>query len=212
MTCVHILWDLGGTLLDTYPVVDRALACAVHGAGEPSDAALEEVARLTRVSSGHAIETLAQRYGVPEDILRAAYESTKATWEVTPPPVMDGAREVMDAVRAGGGLNLVATHRPRESAVALMEKVGVEVDDLVCASDGFARKPDPAMVQELLRRHALDPSAVIAVGDRPGDVAAAQSALVRGVLLETPGIALDALGADRIGSLRELLPLLGRLG
>lgn len=208
---LSIIWDLGGTLLDTYPVVDRALASAVHGPGEPSAEALEEVARLTRVSSGHAIETLAQRYGVPEAELRTAYESTKATWEVTPPPVTDGAREVIAAVRAGGGLNLVATHRPRESAVALIEKVEIEVDDLICASDGFARKPDPAMAQELLRRHALDPSAVLAVGDRPGDVAAAQSAGVRGVLLETPGIALDAPGATRIGSLRELLPLVTRL-
>lgn len=208
---LSIIWDLGGTLLDTYPVVDRALASAVHGPGEPSDEALEEVARLTRVSSGHAIETLAQRYGVPEAELRTAYESTKATWEVTAPPVTNGAREVIAAVRAGGGLNLVATHRPRESALALIEKVEIEVNDLVCASDGFARKPDPAMALELLRRHALDPSAVLAVGDRPGDVAAAQSAGVRGVLLETPGIALDAPGAARIGSLRELLPLVTRL-
>src|SRR5690606_19387342 len=46
---VSIIWDLGGTLLDTYPVVDRALASVVDG-GEPRDATLEEVARLTRVS------------------------------------------------------------------------------------------------------------------------------------------------------------------
>lgn len=203
-----VIWDLGGTLLDTYPVVDRALASALHGV-EVSAAALDDVARLTRVSSGHAIETLAQRHGVPEADLRAAYESTKATWRVSPPPAMDGAREVLAAVRAGGGLNLVATHRPRESAVTLLREVGLEVDDLVCASDGFARKPDPAMALELLRRHALDPTDTIAVGDRPGDIAAARAAGVRGVLLETPGIVLEAPGAQRIGSLRELIPLVG---
>lgn len=203
-----VIWDLGGTLLDTYPVVDRALAGAVHGEAEPSPAGLDEVARLTRVSSGHAIETLARRHGVPEADLRAAYESTKATWLVSPPPVMDGAREAMAAVHAGGGLNLVATHRPRDSATSLLAEVGLEVDDLVCASDGFARKPDPAMAIELLRRHVLDPAEVIAVGDRPADVAAAQAAGIRGVLLETPGIPLDAPGAERIRSLRELMGLL----
>lgn len=203
-----VIWDLGGTLLDTYPVVDRALASAVHGDDEVSAADIKEVAELTRISSGHAIETLAHRHGVPEADLRDAYEGTKATWRFSPPPVMDGAREVMAAVRAAGGLNLVATHRHRNSATTLLEEVGLEVDDMVCASDGFPRKPDPAMVLELLGRQALDPADVIAVGDRPGDVAAAQSAGVCGVLLTTPGIVLDAPGADRIGSLRELLELI----
>lgn len=211
-----VIWDLGGTLLDTYPVVDRALASAVRGGdlsgdGVVSDAAIEEVARLTRISSGHAIETLSRRHGVPEADLRAAYESTKATWQVSPPPVMDGARAAMAAVHAAGGLNLVATHRPRDSATTLLAEVGLKVDDMVCASDGFPRKPDPAMVLDLLRRHGLDPADVMAVGDRPGDVAAAQAAGVRGVLLSTPGIVLDAPGVDRIGSLHDVLELIAEL-
>ena len=56
---------------------------------------------------------------------------------------MAGAAEVMAAVRRGGGLNLVATHRDRASAENLFHALGVQVDDLVCAPDGFARKPDP---------------------------------------------------------------------
>lgn len=203
-----VIWDLGGTLLDTYPVVDRALAQTVAdgGAGGPvSEEDLHAVALLTRVSSGHAIETLAQRHGIPEQELRAAYEATKETWRHAPPPVTTGAREVMAAVHAGGGLNLVSTHRDRASATELLERTGLVVDDLVCAPDGFPRKPDPAMVLELLRRHALDPADVTAVGDRPADVLAAQAAGVRGVLLETPGVPLEAPGAERVTDLRALL-------
>lgn len=206
-----LIWDLGGTLLDTYPVVDRALAEAVRadtGGDRVSDADLHEVALLTRVSSGHAIETLARRHGIPEEDLRSAYESTKQTWRQDPPPVTPGAEEVIAAVRTAGGLNLVATHRDRASATQLLEEVGLEVDDMVCAPDGYPRKPDPAMVLELLRRHRLDPGRVLAVGDRPGDVGAAEAAGVRGVLLETPGVPLEAPGARRITALDELLPML----
>lgn len=203
-----VIWDLGGTLVDTYPDVDRALADAVHGEGAVGEDELHEVAQLTRVSSGHAIGTLARRHGIPESSLRAAYEKTKETWRESPPPVVAGAQEVLAAVRAAGGLNLVATHRDRASATQLLAALGLEVDDLVCAPDGFERKPDPAMVLELLRRHALDPARVLAVGDRPGDVAAARRAGVRGVLLQTPGIPLEAPGADRITSLGEVLALL----
>lgn len=206
-----MIWDLGGTLLDTYPVVDRALATAVRegtGGGEVTAADLHEVATLTRVSSGQAITTLARRHDIPEDDLRAAYESTKETWRLDPPPVMGGAGRVMTVVRDRGGLNLVATHRERESATELLDEVGLQVDDMVCAPDGFPRKPDPAMVLELLRRHALDPREVLAVGDRPADVAAAETAGVRGVLLETPGVALEAPGAERVSSLLEVVGLI----
>lgn len=204
-----VIWDLGGTLLDTYPVVDRALARAVTGGGEPEPSLLDEVARLTRVSSGHAISELSVRHGVPEVALREAYAATRETWRHDPPAPMAGAEEVLAAVRAGGGSNLVATHRDRQSALELLSAAGLEVDDLVSASDGFPRKPDPAMVAELLRRHDLDPADVLMVGDRPADVEAAGSAGVLGVLLVTAGVEHGHPGIRRVGALEELLGLIG---
>jgi HAD superfamily hydrolase (TIGR01509 family) len=197
-----VIWDLGGTLVDTYPDVDRALASALEA--EPGEDLLHEVALLTRRSSSYAISTLAARHGVPERRLRTAYEATKLHWQEHPPPVQVGARELLRAVHAAGGLNLVATHRERGSATALLEALELPIDDLVCAPDGFPRKPDPAMVFALLERHALAPEECLAVGDRPADVDAAAAAGVRGVLLETPGVPLDAGDAERITALSDL--------
>ncbi len=201
-----LIWDLGGTLVDTYPDVDRALAGALRA--DPDRELLHEVAVLTRRSSSEAITELAARHEVPEARLRTAYEATKEKWARRPPPLKDGAREVLAAVRERGGLNLVATHRDRESAAALLAAHGLEVDDLVCAPDGHPRKPAPDMVLYLLARHGLTAGECLAVGDRPADVEAARAAGVEGVLLETPGIPLEAPGARRIHSLRDLIPLL----
>lgn len=198
-----VIWDLGGTLVDTYPDVDRALATAIRP--EPDDALLHEVALLTRRSSSEAISTLAQRHGLAEETLRAAYEGTKQRWREHPPPAMAGARELLAAVRDGGGLNLVSTHRERDSALALLDALDLTVDDVVCAPDGYPRKPDPAMVRALLSRHELEPGECLVVGDRPGDVEAARAGGVRGVLLETPGVPLEAGDAERITALSELL-------
>lgn len=203
-----VIWDLGGTLVDTYPDVDRALASALDA--QPEEKLLHEVAQLTRISSSHAISTLAARYQVAERRLRTAYEATKLHWQEHPPPVTAGAHELLEAVHRSGGVNLVATHRERGSATALIEALGLPIDDLVCAPDGFARKPDPAMVLALLARHSLAPTECLAVGDRPGDVAAARAAGVRGVLLETVGIALDAGDAERVTSLHAVRALLDR--
>lgn len=200
-----VIWDLGGTLANTYPDVDRALAAVISA--EPGESLLQEVAQLTRRSSGEAISTLARRHAVSEHALREAYDGTKARWVDQPPPVMDGAREVLAAVGATGGLNLVATHRERDSAEALLDSLGLAVDDLVCAPDGYARKPDPAMVHALLGRHHLEPGECLAVGDRPADLEAARSAGVPGVLLRTPGVPLRAVHAEHIDHLSELLVL-----
>lgn len=202
-----IIWDMGGTLVDTYGDVDRTLAEAATG--RTDEATLHEVAQLTRVSSGHAISELAARYEVDEQTLRSAYDALKDRWRDQPAPVMDGAREVMAAVSRGGGLNLVATHRSRESAQILLDALGLTMDDMICAPDGHPRKPDPEMNEALLQRHGLSPAQALAVGDRPGDIRAAQAAGIRAVLLATPDLPQDLPeGAERITDLRELLPLL----
>lgn len=201
-----LIWDLGGTLVDTYPDVDRALAEVLRP--EPDEELLHEVAMLTRRSSSEAVTELAARHDVPEARLRAAYEATKRHWARRPPPLMDGAREVLEAVRDAGGLNLVATHRDRDSAMGLLSSLGLEVQDMVCAPDGYPRKPAPDMVLALLARHGSAPGECLAVGDRPADVQAAATAGVDGVLLETPGIPLAAPGMRRIHSLRSLIPML----
>nr|WP_106507999.1 HAD hydrolase-like protein [Brachybacterium timonense] len=203
-----IIWDFGGTLFDTYPDLDRALCRTVFADDAPEH--LLEVGRLTRVSTGHAVRELSRRFGVAEQELRQAQADVKDAWMSEPAPLMEGACEVMHAVHTAGGLNLVATHRDRASAEQLLQARGVHVDDMVCAPDGFPRKPDPTMHRELLRRHGLEPEGVGAVGDRPADAQAATGAGVRPFLLLSPGIELRADGAEPIQSLCEILTWLGR--
>ncbi|UEJ83218.1 HAD-IA family hydrolase [Brachybacterium halotolerans subsp. kimchii] len=203
-----IIWDLGGTLLDTYPDVDRALArAAFRDRTEVSPRQIAEVAQLTRVSSAHALDVLSARHGVPRQVLQTAYGQVAVQWREHPPPAMAGAREVMDAVRADGGVNLVATHRDAAGARMLLDAAGLEVEDLVCAPDGFARKPDPQMLRVLIARHRPDPARVLAVGDLPVDVDAARAAGVPVVLLETPGIRQPMSTAPRITRLVQLLDM-----
>lgn len=203
-----IIWDFGGTLFDTYPDLDRALCHAVFA--DDATEHLLQVGRLTRVSTGHAVRELSRRFGVAEQDLLQALADVKNVWRTEPAPLMEGACEVMHTVHTAGGLNLVATHRDRGSAEQLLQARGVHVDDMICAPDGFPRKPDPTMHQELLRRHGLDPEDVGAVGDRSADAQAAAGAGVRAFLLLSPGIDLNADGAEAIRSLREILTWLER--
>ncbi|MCI1746664.1 MAG: HAD-IA family hydrolase [Acidipropionibacterium sp.] len=206
-----IIWDMGGTLVDTYPEVDRALARAVWGDG-PTPEQLHEVSTLRSTSIAHAIDVLSNRHEVDRRVLDEAYSALKHRWESRPAPLMDGAVEVMAAVHAAGGLNLVATHRDRTSAGALLDGLGLHPDDLICAPDGYPRKPDPTMFQLLMRRHRLRAADVLCVGDRPIDVEAAEAAGLAGALLVPEGdVRTQDLpkGCLVISSLRDLLTQIG---
>ncbi|AZZ39920.1 haloacid dehalogenase [Acidipropionibacterium jensenii] len=207
-----IIWDMGGTLIDTYPEVDRALAEAVWGP-HPAAEQIHRVSLLRAESIAHAIDVLATRHGIDRSRLDDAYSALKRRWAIHPAPVMDGAVEVMAAVHAAGGLNLVATHRDRTSAQALLDALGLRPDDMVCAPDGFPRKPSPAMNLLLMRRHHLVAHQVLCVGDRPIDVEAAAAAGLAGALLvpdgeETPVPRLPE-GSVVISALTDLLAMIG---
>ena len=79
-----ILWDMGGTLFDTYPYVDSAFARVTAQGGHEID--IDEIGRLTRVSRGHAIEALSARTGIPPVAFEDSYELVKEGWlaEVLP--------------------------------------------------------------------------------------------------------------------------------
>ncbi len=212
MVVRHILWDMGGTLLDTYPTVEHALSEVVAGhGGVVSDA---DVAALTRGtphgSIGGAMSELARRFDIDRAEFVAAYDALKKAWKTKPPPVMPGAAAVLAEVRRLGGLNLVVTHRDRASAEALLAATGLVIDDMICAPDGYPRKPDPTMCNEMLRRHGLDPQECIAVGDRDLDVLSSMAAGIPSVRLATFAVPPPApKGATTIKSLVELLALLG---
>lgn len=203
----HVFWDMGGTLVDTYPALDSALAAVVRAHGGAVDVA--EVSRLTRVSTGHAVATLAARFGVPEAEFEAAEDELKAQWRLDPAPAMPGARQLLHDVRAAGGLNLVVTHRDRASAQSLLDGLGLEADDLISTTDGYPRKPDPAMYLAMLQRHGLDPAGCLAVGDRPIDADAAAAAGLATATLESPEAPVEDRADHSVATLDELRPLLG---
>lgn len=199
----HVFWDMGGTIVNTYPQLDAALAAVArrHGAAITE----HDVALLTRRSTGHAIATLAARSGADQVEFREAEAQLKANWRTSPPPAMPGVRAVMNLVP---GLNLVVTHRVRTSALSLLHSLHIAVDDLVCAPDGYPRKPDPTMHLALVERHGLDVAECIAVGDRPIDEAAAHAAGMAAVMLRTPRMPRDNDAEFQIESLAELTPML----
>jgi putative hydrolase of the HAD superfamily len=94
---------------------------------------------------------------------------------------------------------------------SILAEVGLGglIDEIVVSAEVGAKKPDPAIVEAALRRLRCPARKALMVGDSPEtDVAAAQAAGVRPVLLDRVGTAAETPGIERLFTLEGLDELL----
>lgn len=205
MIFTHIIWDAGGTLFDTYPATTAAFLSTL--AERNIHAPAERVSGLARISQHHAAQTLALEYGLDEAWLWSAYRKHLESAPPAQQPPFPGARELCRLVQQRGGLNLIATHRARRLTERLLDAHDMRslFAGLLSTSDGYPRKPDPALLLALVEQHRLDPAQTLAVGDREIDIQAGKNAGLLTCLYRGRG----SLPADlEIHDYAELIPYL----
>jgi phosphoglycolate phosphatase-like HAD superfamily hydrolase len=214
----NIIWDVDGTLFDTYPAIAGAFRAALRDLD--ADASLDRITALARESLATCAATLARSAGLDrnafEDAFLRHYEAIPADAQ----PPFAGAREVCERICWLDGDNVIVTHRGARQTAALLAAAGLDayISGCITASDGFPRKPDPAAFRAILERHDLDPAETLAIGDRTIDIEAGRAAGVLTACFAPPettggtardpgaGIAADLLVTD----LRELAAALVR--
>lgn len=180
----NIVWDVDGTLFDTYPAIAQSYHQAVTDLG--GDVPLDWILQAARVTVSHCVSSLAERCGLPEaEIARKAdayYDQTQASDQ----PPMPGVLDICRYIRSVGGKNLIVTHRGRRSLDELLEvhHMADLFSGCITRDDGYPRKPDPAAFSATVELHKLDLSETINVGDREIDIIAGQGAGIFSCLFE----------------------------
>lgn len=172
----NILWDVDGTLFDTYPAITYAISQALNGLGQ--SAALNVLDSLARQSIEHCLATLAQRFDLDRGLLRQRYLAAYAALPLANQPPMPGVEAVCAAIVRRGGLNVAVTHRDVRTTQTLLDAHGLALyfAGIVSVEQGYPRKPDPAMALAALERFGLDRAATLMIGDRELDVQAGRAA------------------------------------
>jgi phosphoglycolate phosphatase-like HAD superfamily hydrolase len=184
----HVIWDVDGTLFDTYPAIVGSLHAAATDLGAP--VALDETHALALIEVDHCLKVLAATYDLPLDLLADGFARH---YQQTPPadqPPFDGAAEACRLIQARGGLNLIVTHRRRAGLDRLLAANGMAdlFADIISHDDGFPRKPDPSAFLTLIERHHLPREETLAIGDRELDILAAQAAGLSAALVGTAAV------------------------
>lgn len=172
----NILWDFDGTLVDTYPAMTYALSSALREMG--ISMAFNTIDSLVRRSLPDCVETIHKRYGAPIENIEAGFRAHYRLIPALRQPLFPGVAEVCRAVIAGGGANVIVTHRAVESSTQILEAHAVAhlFAGVISSQDGYPRKPDPAMIREALSGYHLDPAQTLMVGDRELDIQAGEAA------------------------------------
>lgn len=172
----NLIWDVDGTLFDTYPAIELAFQAAAGDLG--AQVPRERIAELVQVSLDHCLEVLAATCRLSAGELETAFASRYAARSIHDSPPFPGVIDVCRRVRAIGGINVIVTHRRRSSTEALLVANGMDglFAGLLTAEEGYPRKPDPAMFLAALDAHALVPAETMGVGDRALDVEGARAA------------------------------------
>ncbi|MFD1431828.1 HAD hydrolase-like protein [Lacticaseibacillus yichunensis] len=200
---VNAIWDLDGTLYDTYPVMMAALHDVLQEAGLTiAPAALLREAKETSVFA--IAGRVAPALGTTRDQLLATYHDREKQRLLEAEPYPETAA-VLQAIIKAGGNNLLMTHRD-DSAWALLAK-----DDLrelflggVTARLQLPRKPDPAAINYLLARHQLNPVVTAMIGDRRLDVLAGQRAGVQTIYFNVDGLNDAPMATYQVEHLHEI--------
>lgn len=192
-----LLFDLDGTLLDTFPLILEAQNGALAEHGEPPLAA-EDLRPLIGMPLHRQMETLRGMTGPKVDAIHEAYYRRFADLIEGGVAVYPGVRETLAAV-SGRRIGTMTTRR-QKVADRMLEVAGLrEHFHRVVGGDEVSR-PKPASDLPLLAAKSLGrrPSDCVAVGDAPVDILAGRAAGMRTVA------AMYGYGDER--SLRQAKP------
>jgi phosphoglycolate phosphatase-like HAD superfamily hydrolase len=175
----HIIWDVDGTLLDTYPAMSAAFqkALADFGASAP----LPEIDSLARVEVFHCASVLASRFSLDTDEFISAFGKHYIAVSPADQPPFPGVRLVCEQIVAAGGAHAIVTHRNAGTLAALLaaHDLSAFFVESIARDDGYPRKPDPAAHLAILQHQHLDPVETLSIGDRELDILAGRAAGTR---------------------------------
>ena len=183
------IWDLDGTLLDSYKIIVDSLYQIYLEKGIKLDKK-EILFDVINESVSYFIKKMESIYGIPFDDLKDRYSIISGAEKLNI-KAMNHALEILKFLKDKGIPNYVFTHRGKttESVLKNIEMFSY-FDEIVNSLNAFPRKPNPDGLNYLIDKYHLDKENTYYVGDRPIDIKCANNAGVKSILyIPTDGVA-----------------------
>ena len=174
------IWDLDGTLLDSYEAILSGIEETFCQFSILYD---KEKVRdfILKYSVQDLLEQVAEERNLDAKELNQVRSQSLAEKNVQV-VLMLGAREVLAWADEAGIMQFVYTHKG-DNAFTILRDLGLEsyFTEILTSQSGFSRKPSPEVATYLLDKYELNPRTTYYIGDRTLDVEFAQNSGIQSI-------------------------------
>lgn len=199
MTKRAFIWDLDGTLLDSYDAILAGLEETYAHYQLPFDrASIKDY--ILKYSVQDLLVAVAEEYQL--DVTDLNHRRAESLAEKNAQVVlMDGARDALSWAKDAGIQQFVYTHKG-ENAFVILRDLGLEsfFTEILTSQSGFARKPNPEAAIYLMKKYGLHPEKIYYIGDRSLDIDFARNSLIQSINFLTS----DYEGNHQMKTLRDI--------
>ena len=205
------IWDLDGTLVDSYPAIIPATqrACAEFGLEFSAEYIHSEI---IRTSVGTFIEQEAAQHQMDPAPIKARFNVLNDD-SIGSIVAMAHAKEILQSLTEADHSCFMVTHRG-ESCLQILRQTELlpYFTEVVTSLSGFPRKPAPDAILYLLEKYQLSKENCFYVGDRSLDIEAANNAGIGSILFLDPSSPGKATGTENyvISDLLEIRNIIKR--
>ena len=177
---IAFIWDLDGTLLDSYEAILSGIEETLGQFAMPYDK--EKVREfILKYSVQDLLVQVAEERKLDVEVLnqvRAQSLAEKNAQVV----LMPGARDVLAWAEESGIQQFVYTHKG-DNALTILRDLGLEsyFMEILTSQSGFARKPSPEAATYLIDKYQLNHDNTYYIGDRTLDVEFAQNSGIQSI-------------------------------
>ena len=180
MTKRAFIWDLDGTLLDSYDAILAGLEETYASYQLPFDrASIKDY--ILKHSVQDLLVAVAAEYQL--DVMDLNHRRAESLAEKNAQVLlMDGARDVLSWAKDAGIEQFVYTHKG-ENGFVILRDLGLEsfFTEILTSQSGFARKPDPEAAIYLMKKYGLHPEKIYYIGDRSLDIDFARNSQIQSI-------------------------------
>lgn len=180
MTKRAFIWDLDGTLLDSYDAILAGLEETYACYQLPFDrASIKDYILKHSVQDLLVVVAAEYQLDVTDLNHRRAESLAEKNAQVL---LMEGARDVLSWAKDAGIEQFVYTHKG-ENALVILRDLGLEsfFKEILTSQSGFARKPNPEAARYLMKKYGLEPENTYYIGDRSLDIDFARNSQIQSI-------------------------------
>ncbi len=202
-----VIWDLDGTLLDSYDIIVESICLTFAEFGIPcSREAVHRSAIQTSIK--RLFSDIGSEYDLDASLLHSRYsEISGSKYQLI--KAEKQAYEVLQGLAVKGFEHYVFTHRGK-TTISVLDHLHMTsyFRQIITSQDGFQRKPNPEGLNYLIEANDMDRNYTYYVGDRKLDMECARNAGITGILYMPVG-SFDVSGDEtfRVNELIEILDI-----